>query len=615
MRALTLLALVAFCLLFVCCKATQPTAPPSGVTPLVIEAVHTLDTIQSKFLQFANSTNGNPWQAIMLTANWAQALPTVQSAQSLDSVSVHLVLKSGLTTTFSFTQLDASGFSLLRGGGGKDAGNGLVAEGLHSTNTIKNPNVLIYAAAYTEFYTIQQMQDVLNYFGNSGLGLNVTLLKDQDCTPQLVETFKNYGFVILDTHGESDAFLSGAGIIIPKALASEDSLKGIIEKGIGSGTYAKFVSGQLVLEKNFKTNPYKPMWQNDTSLHGNYEVWVSTKYLQAIPSMPGTVILGNMCYSGQSTPVGYNTNTPIQVAFTNKDLIAYYGYAYAGGGSSGVSNDFSIRMEDSIVSGLVTLKDSTGNANLQYNGATYSEALGQSKLYLKLFNSVNYSYDGCIDSFVDARDGQVYKAACIGKQIWMAQNLNYNAPGSVCYQDDPKNCAIFGKLYPWNVAMNGAASDSSNPGKVQGVCPKGWHIPSLSEWNQLIVATGTNGNNNAASKALRSTSTDTTAGGWGAPSYGIATNSTGFSALPGGAFGWQNTPLPSGPLARVYGLKSITGRFQSSTLVSSGPWAGFVNGIEIAGDIIPVYRFFGDKDQSDPEQPPMNASCRCVKDP
>jgi hypothetical protein len=36
-------------------------------------------------------------------------------------------------------------------------------------------------------------------------------------------------------------------------------------------------------------------------------------------------------------------------------------------------------------------------------------------------------------TFTDARDGQVYKYTTIGNQVWMSENLKFNAPYSVCY--------------------------------------------------------------------------------------------------------------------------------------------------------------------------------------
>jgi uncharacterized protein (TIGR02145 family) len=120
--------------------------------------------------------------------------------------------------------------------------------------------------------------------------------------------------------------------------------------------------------------------------------------------------------------------------------------------------------------------------------------------------------------------GENYEAVLIGSQTWLARNLNYEAEGSLCYNNNPANCAQYGRLYNWATAMNGAASSSAVPSGVQGVCPTGWHIPSRAEWEVMTAYIGGAG---TEGKKLKATS------GWN--NNGNGTDDYGFSALPGGA--------------------------------------------------------------------------------
>jgi uncharacterized protein (TIGR02145 family) len=117
----------------------------------------------------------------------------------------------------------------------------------------------------------------------------------------------------------------------------------------------------------------------------------------------------------------------------------------------------------------------------------------------------------------------------------MAENLNFNASGSVCYGSDNANCAKYGRLYDWATVMGFestcnttlCASQIQSP-RHRGICPAGWHVPSDADWDTLVKLLG--GNREAGAK-LKSTS------GWNNRHDGSSGNGTddfGFSALPGG---------------------------------------------------------------------------------
>ena len=96
-------------------------------------------------------------------------------------------------------------------------------------------------------------------------------------------------------------------------------------------------------------------------------------------------------------------------------------------------------------------------------------------------------------------DGNVYHTVKIGTQTWMVENLkttHYNdntpitpitdntawknaiAPGYCWYDNDIANKTPYGALYNWYTV---------NTGKL---APKGWHIPSTTEWQTLISYLG-----------------------------------------------------------------------------------------------------------------------------
>jgi uncharacterized protein (TIGR02145 family) len=112
-------------------------------------------------------------------------------------------------------------------------------------------------------------------------------------------------------------------------------------------------------------------------------------------------------------------------------------------------------------------------------------------------------------TITDSRDDKTYKTVTIGGKTWMAENLNYQTDNSWCLYDEDSNCDKCGKLYDWDAALS--------------VCPDGWHLPTVQEWNELIGMVGGKKNDGKSLRSKDSWKMD-----------GNGTDDYGFSALPCG---------------------------------------------------------------------------------
>jgi uncharacterized protein (TIGR02145 family) len=150
------------------------------------------------------------------------------------------------------------------------------------------------------------------------------------------------------------------------------------------------------------------------------------------------------------------------------------------------------------------------------------------------FTSIAEPIWQCGNTILDERDGQTYSTVQIGTQCWMAQNLNIGTHiagtsnpannGTIekyCFSNNAANCDVYGGLYQWNEMMNYTAI----PG-VQGICPTNWHLPTDAEWTILTTSLGFE---SVAGGKMKETGTTH----WNSPNSG-ATNSSGFTGLPGG---------------------------------------------------------------------------------
>ncbi len=155
-------------------------------------------------------------------------------------------------------------------------------------------------------------------------------------------------------------------------------------------------------------------------------------------------------------------------------------------------------------------------------------------------------------------DGNVYNTVLIGAQCWTKENLRvrrYNNGTSILfdaiggsggisstwqnltigahtiYAHDsvatPSNLTKYGYLYNWYAAKGISTDGPIFPNDTLRICPTGWHVPTDTEWTTLTTELGGESLAGGKMKSIGTVSY------WNSPNEG-ATNSSGFSALPGG---------------------------------------------------------------------------------
>ena len=188
--------------------------------------------------------------------------------------------------------------------------------------------------------------------------------------------------------------------------------------------------------------------------------------------------------------------------------------------SSSSKNDQELSSSSEIQESSSSIKVDESSSSAKVETSSRSEALVESSSSEKVVESSSSeeqnsssSVLSCIygEDIYDTRDEKTYKTVKIGKQEWMAENLNYNykkgktgSSRSVCFNGIDDNCNEYGQLYPWTVAIDSIFLDSaygikcgfnekncSFPlAKWKGVCPEGWHIPTRAEWDTLTSSVG-----------------------------------------------------------------------------------------------------------------------------
>ncbi len=180
--------------------------------------------------------------------------------------------------------------------------------------------------------------------------------------------------------------------------------------------------------------------------------------------------------------------------------------------------------------------------SIQWNG---NDFLGWDGFKWKSLTQM-VTYNGTVTD----EDGNIYNTVIIGDQEWMAENLRttkyddgtdinyitvnaewqFDLSGAFSwYNHNASNKHPYGGVYNW-FAVN----------SFHGLCPAGWEVPTISDWDELFDYLGGNIFNDVGTKLKEKRTAH-----WTSPNNG-ATNETGFTAVPGGHrsfagnFGGQN---------------------------------------------------------------------------
>ena len=309
------------------------------------------------------------------------------------------------------------------------------------------------------------------------------------------------------------------------------------------------------------------------SIIGEIKYWNGSSWASLPPGGHG-----QMMYACNGVPTwGFGGCPPLITTSTATSITATGattgGVVAADGGASVTARGVAYGLSSApTTSGTIT-NNGTGTGSFS---STLTGLTSFSTYYVRAYatNSVGTSYGNEINfttlfecglSMMTDLEGNTYNTVQIGTQCWSQSNLKVskyrngdNIPtglsnsqwGSASsgayaiYDNNTSNNTLYGKLY------NGYAANDS-----RGLCPTGWHVPSDTEWASLITFLG---GSSVAGGKMKSTT------GWNSPNTG-ATNSSGFTGLPGGG------RLGGG----VYGDLGNVGHWWSTTIIGSAGWAWY----------------------------------------
>lgn len=231
----------------------------------------------------------------------------------------------------------------------------------------------------------------------------------------------------------------------------------------GERTYYHFVFKDVLFVALNSEDPLGP-----GGLNSEQQAWLG-EVLTAYPDVRWTFLFLHRPL--WTYPQAHDTWAAIEALFGGRPRTVFAGHRH--------------QYERSEVDGHIYYTLGTTGGGSQLTGATEGwfdhitwVAIGNGAPHIS-----NLALDGIWDDdpreqtlYWDARDGQQYPIMTLGAQTWMVRNMAYALEGTYCYDDELNDCAVNGRLYPWELAVQ--------------ACPATWRLASDADWKTLEVYLG-----------------------------------------------------------------------------------------------------------------------------
>ena len=338
---------------------------------------------------------------------WLESQPGVASVEKGGSTSLLINYSSGLKGGLVYSVLNSSGQITTRGGYGGDSssrrsGTKIPAEkqtvginysnqsvsynstdnNLADPNAIGNRNVLIYAPFEAAFAPFNERQNIISRLNQSDCkGFNIVSLTDQNATVSAVNTFVNYGYVVLATHGSQGKSFATGEVVDTNAAIYTSTYKALLQ------------AGKLAIWRNMTIS-------STGGVNVQADIYaVLSPYISSISgTFPNSVILNNSCES--------TMNADLSNAFLGKGAKTYYGYTKV------VNSGFCVTIADSITKRLAVDNKTTSQAFFAATDPVGPNAVFQIKVgnndlkYSSSLENSNFE-DGNINGWTKDGDGRV----------------------------------------------------------------------------------------------------------------------------------------------------------------------------------------------------------------